>query len=352
MVRGQKISRTKLSTATPEERDALLKGAYGFTNEELDRIRHIQDIEERIKTAAKALFEKSNKPIAITSHNIAAVASEKWNSTTVRKYGTIISNMYKDRKKEAKTKGLNLPCTHFLREDIGAYTGNLEEAANVWKNFRIGPSDTLRSIKIPTNLYERDVSQLLGLYWADGYMRKTYGTGSFSFNMTFPDEDKPLYEHIVIPLIERIHNLSVPIETEEHSNENFSGKIREYLRYRVRIGSEAITSWLIKDLGYPIKRENIPLPAVDYDKKGFFEGIVAGMGRRYTHDYWDRMVIYDNDKSFIENIYNLSRDLGYTPTEPKGREYHLKGKKCTSWRILFHADDVRQMNFINPRHII
>ncbi|MBI5392615.1 hypothetical protein HZA96_01985 [Candidatus Woesearchaeota archaeon] len=63
--------------------------------------------------------------------------------------------------------GVNVPSIHLFRQDIGVYTGNLENAKMQWKNIDISADDLMYSVQLPMRLDEK-LAFILGVVWADG----------------------------------------------------------------------------------------------------------------------------------------------------------------------------------------
>ena len=359
MVVGQYISQEKLCEATPKQRDQLVMNVFGFTYEELNDLRRPRDTPEHLENVAKAIYEKTDDPLSITGENIAAVGSLEWKGKkTTGNYAFKISKTYKQEKDDITAeKRIKITNMHVLRKRIGAYSGNLEETAPLWE---VQPSkeDWLRSIKLPESLdLDYDTSQLIGVIWADGHPIRPQKNSNIHLSGTI--NDITFYEKILKPQIKKIFNYDVNLilkENEESINIirgekiNFNRSISPF----ISLGSKVITEFFFS-IGFPKKKKNIELPNSDkkgfsYDKKAFFEGIVACMSSKskVTKGVLESFQIgcEDKDTIFIENLHELTTELGYRPSNISPlNKYGVK-----STRFCLSPRNSKKIKLINPKH--
>jgi len=353
MVKGQMLSQKELMSAGTEERDAMLKNTYGITDEELEQVRGMETRYERMVSAAQMLFDKSGDPKQLTGYNVAAIAApaREWKGQkTLVDYCCVLSEELKHEKQlREAASGLKLSSIHLLREKIGAYDGNIEEAAKAWGG-KIVPSnaDWLRSVTIPQEI-DYATSQFLGMFWGDGEC--CHYSNRDSTRMSGRGCDKEFYENVVSEAAKMLFNMESPVRITEHT-QPLRGKERDCERYLVEINSRAVTAWMVECLGFPKAREKLKfnLPKVDYDKQAFLEGLFATRGVVDRHRNENKIrdtVSYEitsKDGLFIEAVKGLLNELGYSPKGTKGKNdgvYHLHIRRKA---------DMERIQIINPRH--
>jgi len=360
MVVGYYVQKKRLCEASPEERDILVKEAFNLSDEELNYLREPRDVSEHLDIVAKTIYEKTQDPISLTGANIAAVGSDEWEGDrTICKYGYKISRIFRQTKERIfAEKQLKITNTHLLRKEIGAYYGNLEETSSLWD---IQPSngDLLRSVNLPENLeLDYKTSQLLGIVWADGHM--SYKNNKAKLILSFTDKDLEFYNDNVVPNIEKIFNVKVSRSSYKKPASivplrNVDTEFKAYETFSARLNSKAVVG-MLKNINFPNSelKTSIGLPKYlpedkekrkefFYDKKGFLEGIVSGMGSITNSG---AVKVFDKDRSFIEKINSLAKEEGYLTGE---------GVKSTHWSYFVRFGYKRSKSFngielINPRH--
>lgn len=358
MVLGSYLSTKKVCESTPEQRDELVKDAFGFTQEELNDLRAPRDREDHLYTVALAIYEKTKDPISVTQNNIAAVGSLEWEGEkTSRKYGKKLWDTYKLERSMSKARGVKVTSTHILRKKIDAYFGNLEETAPLWE-VNPSPEDWLRSVKLPESLeLDYNTSFLLGVIWADG--RPRIRSGSTGIQLVGSHDDVHFYGNTLVPMMNEIFNYNVSFLIEDKKSATTMIKKEEVIfgeskSPRLELGSQAVTNF-IHSLGFPKEeRRDVELPYFDkegfsYNKKAFFDGIVAGMGNKqikYEKTGSFNIRIFDNDSVFIENLHELAKELNYNPSSI----YHFKKQKRS--RFVIFSEDSKKITLINPKHLL
>jgi hypothetical protein len=356
MVEGQMVSQTELESADAKTRDELFQKAYKITDEELEQVRSAPTRYERMVSAAQLLFFRSGDPKQLTSYNVAAIAApgKEWKGTkTMVDYSCVLSNELKHEKttREAAS-GLKMSSVQVLRDMIGAYDGNLEEAAQVWGG-KITPSnaDWLRSITIPQEI-DYATSQFIGMLWGDGeYSRVNSEDG---MRMSGRGCDKELYDNVVSEAAKMLFNLDSPVKTiETKQSVSLSGVKYDQTRHSVYLNSKAVSTWIVECLGFPKHGEEFSLPKVEHDKQAFLEGLFAsrGMVHRLHGQGSGRgicdMISYEiasHDDRFMDAVEGLLKELGYSP-----KRYKNKKDGVNHLHIGRNADKER-IELINPRH--
>ncbi len=335
------IAAEELSGCTPEQRDELLIKRWGFTEEELAEVRKKRDFIERVTSAAEMIYFKTGEGGFLTVQKIAAVASRGWKNWSKRNCAVAISRYLHDEVAQQKrVRDLEIPAVQLVREQVGAYDGNLEEAHGKWRKFKPSSQDWLRSVRIPTEL-GREESQLLGIYWAD---IGTYFDNS-GFLLAGNKNDMPFYRGFLSQRIRSVHNLPVEaIRTDaEAPHPNAAETLLSWSHPSILVGSKAVGTWVYHDLGYRTRSRK--LPKGDYDSQGFLEGVLAGKGgltRNNKQGY--RFTITEEDKTFTRELYRLASDLGYEIQKPTEAEHQ------NSWRLSFYARSLEKIQILNPYH--
>lgn len=358
-----------------EARDELLlrkfgNGLRGLTQERLDEIRrHRGNLYERAHFGSQVLFESLLKfviPLAdvhaqFTLENLAALVYEEWNNTAwhIENLRQAMRGKHrlelKSRKTQFNFQDLSYP--QLFREKISLsglslYQGNLYEARSFWRNFRPSNEDFLNNVSLPLKIGHIE-SILLGIYWADGYLRK--GSDSLTMRLQGEQSDldsgifKDIYKGVVTPLLNNIHNYS-PISRGDYIRER---KTRSGTRERYpsfEINSAAICTWLRDDFGYPSPqrtKEVYELKRIPFGhlkeveaKQGFFAGLVAGLG--IVNE--DGTLLFEHkDRKFMEDAAKLSRMIGYNPSTMDYRYGRISGSRNKIWYFTLSMDDIARM---------
>ena len=351
------ISKKHLLSLDVRQRDAEIRENLGLTYADLTYFREPDKMMERIYRAAEWLADNGYRN-QITQYLLAALTYVTYGENRFEDYnrevGTIISKNFKDERKETEEKfGLDITNIQLLREEVGAYDGNLYEARHVWPNFQPSKDDWLRSVKIPTRIGFEE-ARLLGIDWGDGHIKNDLEDNHYIFPLKGNQDDFELYG-IVGKEINRIHHVKDLIR-ENKGDKKFpwGGNRYSWNNPALDISSKAVVTWLMDDLGFPCPKENVGLPRIDFteeQKTGFFVGIVAAMGELKKNN---ELGLTDKDSIFIQNLEDLSKDLGFTPRwdcRPRMHEdiYYI------SYQLMFSPREVRRMyerNWLfNPKHL-
>ncbi len=380
-------------------RDTLLlktfsDGQRGLMQQRLDSIRqHPGTLYEKGFFAAEVLFEslvELGVPIIdicaqFTVENLAALVYEEWSNpvshrknleTSIR---TKHSSDLSERIKSTNFKDLSniqLFRERIAHNGVQLYQGNLYQARLSWKNFQPSNEDFLLNRFIPKKIGVTE-AVLLGIYWSEGYLRKGKDSLSLILNGRQPEfdiEDRiNMYGHLVVPLLRRVHNYE-PVSADSYIKERKRKSGNDSYRPSVEINSAAVCTWLRDDLGYPPQQrtkgayvaKRVPfqhLGKLKEIKQGFFAGLVAGLGILHSEE---TLLFEHVDKQFIEDIAELSKMLGYDPSQTNHRDYeksHGYPTKSPIWHFTLPREDVDKILetdidtelphaglFFNPRH--
>jgi len=380
MVKGNLLSGKDLKEAEGDSsaRDALLVDRFGFTPTELGMIRSESSLDVRIVSAARSLYRQAllvapgDESSQITSITLAAIVSKGWDNVNTHRC-SVDSNL-RDRYPQRKSfKRFSLPAIHFLREEIGAYSGNLLDAGWIYKNFQASNYDFLKSVKLPLNITP-EVSYMLGAIWASGHLSGTSGgyhlvIDSHEDHTIDDDEYTFPYSDTLPDIILNIFNLVEPVtpikpkrKTEEVSINGRSFTAKKDTYARIQIGSKAIYTWLMDDVGLYTPEKT---PALLLDTAGttltsldifpteenwrsFLAGVIDSNGKLRKRDHPQKDIFYvyacsySNNPNHVETINNLCARLGGSGN---GR-YDMAYISGPILRSLHHAELLR-----NPNHI-
>src|SRR3990172_10576241 len=353
MVREQIVSLGKLESliGKPAKRNTYLKSCLGLTNEDLAEIRS-GPLEDRIKKAALAVYTATGDRTHITFYTVAALAYDRWDSGVHgQNLGRVFRGVYGQESAEFAKRGVKIPLVEFLRAEVTGQKIPLVKEMRVWEGIEPSNADFLRSVKIPTDTKTRKVSQVVGYIFGDGILNVQKKDDRNVLVMSGNKDDWPFYKQVLKPTLETTFNIPLPVDVSNHSGE-FLGKERDYDDPSIQIGSKAVVSWAMNDLGLPLGKTNVKLPVELCDRQGLLEGLLATMGNKYQkHKTSSNFVVIDHDKDFIGEVYDLSREVGYKPSEPRHQARPEIGFSQGSWRLEYGWQDVQQMKFINPKHL-
>lgn len=333
MVVGQILSNKKLTelAGDSKEKDRYIMAQLGIDEK---RLKAVDSLEE----AARILGNLD--PKFITGMNLAALIFSDWDNpaSQAKKVHCQLKKRYRaERERFLAEFGIKLPYIQFLREEATERELNCLKAREKYKNFEVSREDIQRNVFLPDFNYESCV--LLGGYWGRGNLNLS--GGRYTLQLSGSTGDFDFYRGWVKEAIWRAYNLEVEIE---------SVPIKGYEAEtpRISICSRAIATWLSRDLGFPKPKVNVNLPNIKWNeerKQGFFDGIIAFMGGSLGR-YKD-LALHDHDLCFIENLSNLSKELGYQPRIIPEEGF---GGKSKSYRLYFSPKEVKRMNLINPKH--
>jgi hypothetical protein len=370
MVRGQYLSNKKLRQVDHYGRISYLVETFGVPQPEItERLEAIWGIggslTDRLHTGAKYLWELTHDPKSITGDNLGAIIRNRgeWERTKCKKVNSSINQLYGERRKEINEEHprLNVTDTQLLREDVIPKSELLTvkdvlEILERWPKVVYGENDWLRGTRIPIRI-EENISTLLGIYWGAG---SVYHKNSMLYGIMLSGShgDFKFYENVVSPLINQIHCIPAPIVRRQSKGE-VKGRNYVFLKTEIKICSEAITTWLVNDLGFPITSGKIyvSLPQgiddwKDMERYAFFKGIVGTMGSLRKKM---EMILSEKDKTFIDNLKEFSEILEFTPRLRSNEQFDSfgSGGVCTTYQLAYsrkEVDKMAEMGFANPKH--
>lgn len=339
-----------------ELRDSLLTNTYGITPFELVAVRDIPDLDGRIVMAANYLLTHAEQvaPLApgtqITEMTLTAMVHRDWTEpVNLRKrVSESLVKKYKEKRDELETR-FKVPYIHFLRNDVGAYSGNLLEAERVFLKFYASRFDFQQSVVIPLSLRPLDL-KLLGIIWSmghvsslstsspyidiSGYKAVIGDNGSECFFDTIPQRIYRTFN--IFPEVK--HLVKKPSHVEIGDKEFETGEC-EYRR--IKIGSSAITTWLTRDVGIFSGKgkpdllideagnclSNIALFEGEDDIYSFLGGVVDGSGRSHMsdngegHKHSPFIYCHNRNPDVKNTILGLCKILGKTTNGSNNTAY-------------------------------
>lgn len=333
------------------ETDNYLIQTTGLSADNLKEIRTGKYSERAIKAAQK-IYELTGDTSHITHHIVQAMIYD--NPRARKNFSRVLGAMYGEEQKEYIGR-YRIPYIEFLRSEAIGKEVSLTKEMKKWKRFKPSTYDWQRSVTLPTELKKYEISQNMGIIIGDGFIYPDEKNQQHTLLLHGRKDDWHFYEDVVAPRMEQMFNLPIKVEAHEQNME-FLGKIRNYSDPECRITSKAVVTWLTEDIGISRERRSIAPLLKCCDPKGLFEGLCATKGGKHSNGrYAPRFIIFDSDKNFIEECYNLARELGYNPNEPKiiisSHPEFNHGLSHSTWQIGFRVKDIRKMNFLNPRHI-
>ncbi len=379
-------------------RDELLLRRFGcdqkgLTQERLNSIRSFEgSLYDKARFAAEVLFKsllELEVPVTdihaqFTLDNLTALVYEEGGKGYRHKDGLGVAirenHMSELQDKIKQFNFRDLSCPQLFREsfsfgDTHLYQGNLYEARSSWKKFQPSNEDFLNNISIPSKINVLE-ALLLGIYWADGYLRKSKDSLTMKLRGEQSDLDvirfEDVYKGVVAHLLKSIHNYG-PISGDSYIKERETriGTVERYPSFE--INSAAICTWLRDDLGFPPQQrtkgvyepKKLPFEHLKEleSKQGFFAGMMAGLGIINEN----RTILFEHkDKEFIEDIAELCKMIDYSPSSIGFRHYaesHKYHAKHPIWYFTLPRQDIEEMVttdldinlqhmglFLNPRH--
>ncbi|WP_254544131.1 hypothetical protein [Halomarina pelagica] len=350
MVRQAKISKQALMDADAGERDDLLIEQFGLSQADLSRFRS-QRVGNAVYTAAKWLVDH-DFPRQITTQNLAAMVYEKWDRPEQRKsyVSDALRRRYNNDQRQAEIYyDLSPPYIHFLRDEVGAYDGNLLTVRNRYSSFTPSNSDYLRSIRLPP-IIDFEAARLLGVYAVDGKFQ-TQGNGQQVLLIEGGRDDEAWYECLREKIAD-VHNLSVN-RFAHHDIFRKPNKEYEYARPRIKLQSQALTTWLRDDVGLALRAGHRQLPSppgfaeTPAQQRGLLADALAGMGRI---DRGRRYETRRTERTLLTELHSLAHTLGFDPNLVEGTTQDGTPVQ----KLVFNKADIRtlldQGLLWNPRH--
>lgn len=356
------LGRILKECADVSDRDNYLQKTFGLSDSAMKQLqrkrskRHatLADKLIDIGTFVSAAMQESDLQISyplssyFTCMSLAALVFDSWEnprSLSTRVSEAIVGEFKEDKKGLETFLGLSIPAIHLYRQEIDVYAGNLEDAKMLWTGIEVSEDDWMYSVQLPMKLDEK-LAFVLGIIWADG----CYNVNDKEIQLSAGEEDRLLYAAIVKPMLDDLFCKSFRID------DNREGEKEPRKTMRIHVQSRAICSFLMKEFGFPDKKEGYTIPnfeSIEYYKqllpeekaaikKHFFAGIISAMGAYYynTERNSHCLVLSDYDVAFVSSINQLAKELRLTP-----RYYEFtqrkNGKKYG--RINFNGPHCRQL---------
>lgn len=349
MVRGAQIPKKDLIEYSTEEKEERLKTEFELSEEDLDEVRSQRYVIDKVRRAAEKLHENGYDQ-QITLFNVAALTYEDWDNPPSKESSTVqaLGNEYREERDAIENvKDLDITYMHLLRDDVGAYEGNMLEARTHYSNFSNSQEDLLRSVVLPLEI-DMDESELLGAYWTDG--RFSDSSERYEFDLVGTANDKEWYRDISEE-IEKIHNLDVKVIEEEIEGEMKDA--REPIKSKrpvIKIDSQAILTWLKDDLKMD-GAGGISIPDINWSKEnkaGFLRGALAGRGGITQYGNYE---FTTGNQEKAEILTQFAQDIGLEPAI--NVNVHTE-RGTEQYRFSLNREETDELHsydfFWNPRH--
>ncbi len=341
-----------------DQRDIQIIDSFGVTSADLFRIRSERRIIDRIFEAAQVLNERLAEssvdptiiPAQFTLRNLAVLIDDGTYNTSppARPAATALKRKYSQDARR-NIPGLNPTYTQLLKEDIGAYHGNLYQSKGVWKGFEVSEYDWLKDVRIPTKL-GLDEAVLLAIFFSHGTIipqqkdkKRQNRVEFFGRNCDFS-----FYERNFLDLILKVHNIIPDRPSESRLQRMINGDKDGYTHNQpcYEINSLALVSWLQKDAGMSDSKEHRVIPShisSEEQKLGFLKGVIASLGYMYLYPEYKRLKVNSPNPEFATGLEDISRDSGFSPRIIKNRLVEYSRPDI--------LEMVRMGFFINPHHV-
>ncbi len=352
-MRKNKIARKNLISSSSREKDRLLKEAYGFSSQDFRNIRGQNTLKKKILCAGKIFQKKLLKldpkdaSAQFTATNLAAIISKEWDDPKKKSWsiGSKISRYFKSMNQ--------------LREICEVSYGNVQKIREIYPEVEISAHDIVRGITIPEKI-ESNMLTLFALYLTRGSL---YNHGSGQFNLNARKEDEGLFKKVLGPLVNKIFNIDDLIRQSDNHKTPWLNNSYRKSRCKMDINSKAHYTFLKYVMGFPTPKENIKVPIRDSEKENYatWAGLVAGTGEFIK----DVLVMYSQDKRFIETASSLANKIGFSP-KICNKTIRFKNNQEVEHSIAFDKKDIEKMVsryvlidpileqkgiFVNPTHI-
>mgnify|MGYP001619978995 FL=1 len=276
--------------------------------------------------------------------------------------GSILNRRYKKQKEGNNEPNLKLTSTHFLREEMEVYHGNLPEARNIGYDFYASSYDLKESIKLPLKLgFYEDL--LIGIAYAEAFIatqssdKARHGSKirELVFKGTNYETELPLYQLIIIPLLKSQYNYIA--EITQGIAKTLEGK--EYMYPQIIVSSSAISTWFANHLHFPSggEREDLEFPKYinKSDKTGldFFVGYVSAKGRIMKDN---SVKITSTKKIFLDSLLEVANKNGIAASVRQAQTgtMAIGNKDEYALRIGKHGIEAmyNEKLMYNPAHLI
>lgn len=305
-------------------KDKLIYDRLGIDSQSLNSLRSLPDADALL--SACELIGRKASPTDVTHLGLAALLYGSWDRPASKSsavyealqplYGPAVQR----RIDEFGVKPSAIQC---LREQVLGYQGNLYEAKLRWPSIEISEMDLSRNIKLPL-VISRAEAYLLGVIWADGFISGQ--PGHHTLKLIGNEKDFPFYENIVAPRVSDLFGAQVQVSKQKQA----LGPVSE-------LNSFVVNSWLKNELGFPVPKDNIKIPNLDWTSElehGFLSGVFDAMGNINFSTNSARLSINECDQTFFDEIAALCQKEAFNP---KNAGLLSTGSR----RLTLHSDDVQ-----------
>lgn len=349
------IESKKLFELKREKRDAYISEVFGFTQDDLLKARQSLKVIDRIKLAAKILYDRllsSGVPAdvhtaQITSTTLTAIIDDGSFSKGRFKQLCTVVNRALQREYESRRRD-DVPYIQFLREDLGIYKGNLHEAKRVWEKIEVSVGDWLKDLRLPPGMGEVE-ARLLGILLSKSNIHKDSTNGKVSgIELWGKKWDFDFFRGEVVRLLKRVNNLDVEVIS---GNQKANGNGFSYNVPAIIFSSQAMATWLVNHWKMPVDDGEVEIPMLDSEEQryGLLRGILASRARPYIYDDRTRLQIQSGDQKFIASTKSLAERCGFTP------ELRMPKYSSPQYELDFSKGEVIEMIrlglLIHPEHI-
>ena len=321
------LERKILEELDEEQVDDFLKSRLGIGQTELAIIRSSASMKQRVIEAANLLKNSLSKKglnneqisLEMTEESLAYLIGGEKHRTVITNIPRTLRTIYSrqaDRLEEEYGYGISK--IHFLREELGIYSGDLHQAMRRWPKVRFSDFDLQRNVKIPLGIGELEAI-FIGLFYGDGNLFSKDERGSRNMiTMYGTEKDSIFYEREVIPVINYLFNLHVELKPIRDSSYNLPG---------IEFKSLAVFTWIHNYLEFPISRKKFVIKDFEYEDAiawNVFKGLIASEGVIPSRTDDIIMGISNKNNRYLASIKKLAERFGIESSyHPRGEHYWL-----------------------------
>ena len=313
-----------------EERNNLYSERYGFTLDEIVQLSRLPSGFGKIESICEAItghcdngkVDPNKIGAQLTLAVIGGLYRNPWDgdySSATSSVNAILMERYRKQIERKSLPNLRLTSTHFLRMELGVYSGNLPEAMKKGHKFYATDYDLKESLRLPLKLGFNE-ALLIGIAYSEACIandsplrRERSGrTKNLVFRGMDYEAELPLYEKIA-QMLKTQFNYITKVKCEQ--DETPQGKV--YVYPKIEVASSAIATWFANHLCFPVGKERDGLQFPHYIntkslEDGFFAGYVGAKG--IITKGWIALVVHCQSKSFLERISRISSRHGIRAT--------------------------------------
>lgn len=274
----------------------------------------------------------------VTFEELVEMLSERGGYSGKEVTEELISRYSKEASNRESRFGIKFPLTHLLREELGIYYGNAEEAMARLPRVRFSKFDLLRNVKIPTEIGELEAITL-GIFYGDGNLITNDGN-SYMVTLFGTEEDFRFYGNFVKPALKQMFGIDAKLKPV--GNGDFVYNVPG-----IEIKSTALFTWLNNHMGLSISRDKQLIPHIKDDAIAWniLKGVLATRGMIYIGDEKSLMRITDKNAGYIKSIADLAGRFGLKSNQRVYDDLAILDFPKTQLR-----DMLRKGVLINPYH--